>query len=159
MPTMMKYLLDTSAILSGKDLRIEGDTYTTESVIDEFKPGGKSYRKLEYLLSAGLHVYSPSNESLEKVKTAASHTGDAKRLSEADRSVIALAIDLKAVILTDDYSIQNLARHLGIEFRGVSMKGIENEIRWRYRCAGCRKYYDEPLDECPICGASIKSKK
>ncbi|HEX69286.1 MAG TPA: hypothetical protein ENG10_03210, partial [Candidatus Bathyarchaeota archaeon] len=48
-------------------------------------------------------------------------TGDFKYLSQADIEVLALALQLKnsgenPTVVTDDYSMQNVANKLGIEF-------------------------------------------
>ena len=94
-----------------------------------------------------------SKESLAIVDEAARKTGDAGRLSPMDRTVIALALDVDGTILSDDYSIQNVARVLGIEFRAVGTKGIKKVVKWNYQCIGCRKWYKEKSEECPVCGS------
>jgi len=73
--------------------------------------------------------------------------------------VLALALDLKAELLTDDYSIQNLARVMGVRYRGVGMKEIKEVVRWKYRCTGCRKEWDENYPDCPICGSPLRSSR
>ena len=62
-------------------------------------------------------VTEPSSASLAQVRDAAKGTGDDARLSPTDIEVLALAMELKAVLLTDDYSIQNLARVIGVQYR------------------------------------------
>ena len=34
------------------------------------------------------------------------------------------------------------------------LKKIE---RWNYQCIGCKKWYKEKMDECPICGSPMRS--
>ena len=60
-------------------------------------------------------------------------------------------------ILTDDYSIQNVANELGIHFETMSQSGITKKFKWIYRCRGCGKKFKENISICPICGASTKN--
>ena len=60
-------------------------------------------------------------------------------------------------IWSDDYSIQNVARIMGIGFKPVGMKGIQKVVKWNYQCIGCRKWYKEKMAECPICGSPMKA--
>jgi UPF0271 protein len=114
-------------------------------------------RKLEYLKEVCLSVREPSRAAVEAIKSKCLQTGDDARLSEADIQVLALAFETSATILTDDYSIQNIAATLKIPFRPVSQKGIAEVFHWKYRCTGCKKVYDRNMPECPICGAKVRS--
>ena len=151
----MRYVLDTSALFSMQDLP-PGEVFVTAGVIAELrKYEDPRLRFWEDLL----HVSSPSPASLDKVRKEASRTGDDARLSPTDMEVLALALDLKAELLTDDYSIQNLARVMGVRYRGVGMKEIKEVVRWKYRCTGCRKEWDENHPDCPICGSPLRSSR
>jgi UPF0271 protein len=94
---------------------------------------------------------------MEKVKEIAHKTGDIGRLSPVDISVIALAIDVKGTVLSDDFSILNVCTYMGVPNRSVGTKGIKKVEKWNYQCVGCKKWYKERSDECPICGSSMKS--
>ena len=151
----MKLVLDTSALFTMQDLP-PGEVYITPGVVAELhKYEDPRLRYWEELLT----VTPPSSASLEKVKQGAKRTGDDARLSPTDMEVLALALDLKATLLTDDYSIQNLAKVLGVEYRGVGVKSIKEVITWRYRCTGCRKEWDVNHPDCPICGSKLRSFK
>jgi len=104
-----------------------------------------------------LRVSECTNGSLNKVREAARKSGDAGRLSDVDVSVIALAIDLDGIVLTDDFSIQNVCGIMGIGYRSVGTGGIKRIERWNYRCTGCGKWYKEKENDCPICGASLRA--
>lgn len=104
-----------------------------------------------------LRISDCTKESLEKVEEAAKKTGDDGRLSPMDRTVLALALDVNGTILSDDYSIQNVARVLGLGFRPVGTKGISKVAKWNYRCVGCGKWYKEKYPECPVCGSSMRA--
>jgi UPF0271 protein len=151
----MKYVLDTSALFAMQDLP-PGEVHATPGVIAELKKyEDPRLRFWEDLLK----VSAPSAGSLREVKEAAKGTGDDARLSPTDLEVLALAKDLGAVLLTDDYSIQNLARVMGVKFRAVGTKGIKEVIKWTYRCTGCRREWDQNYPDCPVCGSPLRSRR
>ncbi len=84
-------------------------------------------------------------------------TGDSRRLSETDIEVLALALELGYQIVTDDYSIQNLATVLGVPFRGLDQKGIGAVFEWEARCKGCGKRFPAAVKECDICGSETRT--
>lgn len=157
------FILDTSAILSGKTINFKNaKIITTPGVSDEISPGGKSYRSFQLLKEQGLEIRYPTEESVKKIDSVSNQTGDANRLSKVDKEVLSLALDIKkkeeeAVILTDDYSIQNMATFLEIDFENVSQEGIKKKYRWHYQCTGCRKKFEENIKVCPICGSATKT--
>ncbi|WP_456367589.1 type II toxin-antitoxin system VapC family toxin [Thermococcus sp.] len=146
-------VIDTAIFIQGVD--VEG--VTTPKVVEEVRdPESKLF--LEGLISAGkVRVLEPSRESVETVKDAAKKTGELNELSEADVEVLALAYELKGILLTDDYNLQNIAKTLGIEFRTLK-RGIKRVIRWNYVCIGCGKRFREmpPEGICPDCGSPVR---
>ncbi len=158
------FIIDTSAILSGKPISItDASLVTTPGVSDEFSPGGRDFQNFEYLKELGLMIYLPSKEALDTVMQTAKETGDDRRLSMADIEIVALAFDMmkdqhqEVTILSDDYSIQNLASTLNIRYQGVVQKGITKKFKWISRCPGCGKKFNEQTKICPICGTATKS--
>jgi len=152
------YIIDTSVILSGKPIDIkDGKMITTQSVSNELKPGGKDYKIFQYLLEKGLNIMLPSDDSIKKVKKISIKTGDYSRLSKTDIEVLALALDNKkneVIILTDDYSIQNVADDLKIKYISLLQKGIKKKFIWISRCTGCGKKFKDDINICPICGSA-----
>ncbi len=146
-------VIDAAIFIQGID--VEG--YTTPKIIEEVKdPESKLF--LESLISAGkVKVLMPSEESIEAVKTKALETGELDELSEADIEVLALAYELKAVLFTDDYNLQNIAKILGVRFKTLK-RGIRKVIRWKYVCIGCNKKFERepPGGICPDCGSPVK---
>ncbi|HUL40232.1 MAG TPA: NOB1 family endonuclease [Methanomassiliicoccales archaeon] len=150
----MDYVLDTSALFSMQDLPSDARCFTTPGVLRELEKYGD--RRAE-LWGDMLTVSEPTAESLRKVREASSRTGDSTRLSPTDIEVLALALELGAQVLSDDYSLQNLAAYLGVPFRPIGLKGIKDVRRWRWRCVGCGRVFEKEMRECPVCGSRLKS--
>ncbi|NJE77007.1 type II toxin-antitoxin system VapC family toxin [Thermococcus sp. ES12] len=150
---MKVQVIDAAVFIQGFD--VEG--VTSPGVVREVKdPESRLF--LEGLISAGkVKVLVPSKESIEAVKEAARGTGELGELSEADIEILALAYELKGVLFTDDYNLQNIAKTLGIEFKTLK-RGIKRVIRWNYVCIGCGKRFSEmPLEGvCPDCGSPVR---
>jgi len=158
------FIIDTSAILSGKPISItDAAIVTTPGVSDEFSPGGRDFQTFELLKETGLTIQAPSKEAINSVKQTAKETGDDRRLSIADIEIVALALDInkkpdyEATILSDDYSIQNVASTLNIKFQGFLQKEITKKFKWVSRCPGCGKQFNETKKICPICGTATKN--
>lgn len=149
----MKLVLDASAFFS--EIPVRGPAWTTHSVVEELVDLHAKLR-FEALAATGLQVRGPQKEYLDRVCEAALKTGDADVLSSTDRDILALALELKATLVTDDFAIQNVAHNLDIKTQSIRQRPAR-AIRWRYRCSGCGRYWQEPGD-CPVCGAAIKRK-
>jgi len=115
--------------------------------------------------SGRLKIQTPAKVFIDEVKTSATAIGDAFWLSETDIQVLALALQLKMqgcmpLVATDDYSIQNVARHLGIEFAPLATFGIRSVLRWVRYCPACRRKYpaDYKSKRCQVCGTELKRK-
>ncbi|HDO19214.1 MAG TPA: nucleic acid-binding protein [Thermoplasmatales archaeon] len=152
------FVLDASAILSGKPIELDGILITVPSVKREVSK--RHDYAFEFFLSKGLSIESPSKESMSLVEKVAEEIGEKERLSQTDKEIVAIALDKRGkgnvCILTDDYSIQNIASMLGIRYQGISEKGITKKFVWRYKCEGCKKVFKERLSSCPICGSKLK---
>jgi UPF0271 protein len=158
------FIIDTSVILSGKPISLKnGKMVTTQGVSKELTPGGKDYQNFQFLIEKGLSVYSPTKESIKHVRLLSEETGDINRLSDTDTEILALAFEInnedkeEPIILTDDYSIQNVANKLKIKFESVSQSGIKKRFKWQSRCTGCGKKFKDNINICPICGSTTKS--
>jgi UPF0271 protein len=158
------FIIDTSAILSGKPIAIhDAALVTPPGISNELNPGGRDFRIFEFLKETGLTVQAPSKEAIRSVQITAQETGDDRRLSNADIEIVALALDInkkhdhEAIILSDDYSIQNVASTLGLQFQGFLQKEITKKFKWVSRCPGCGKQFNEIKKICPICGTTTKS--
>ena len=152
------YVLDSSAILSGKPIDLDGRIVIPESVEREVMK--EDPKLFDFIQGKEVSMEHPSKESLLLVKEAAEKLGEGRRLSRVDKEVLAVALDNlergDVCIITDDYSIQNVASFLGLKFKGLSEKGISERFVWRFRCKGCKKVFKRFFPSCPICGSELK---
>ena len=149
----MVIVLDSSALFSMEDLP-DGDCVCPPGVIDELRTSKD--RRLD-LWGDMLRVSDCSAESMDKVREEARKSGDLGRLSPVDLTVIALGFDLDGIVYSDDYSIENVCTRLGIQYRPVGTGGIRKVEKWNYQCIGCKRWFKEKMDECPICGSPMKA--
>ncbi len=153
----MKLILDSSAILSGKLNWTDHECYTSPTISQELETSDLS-EKFQYLIDAGLRIMAPSNNSTEKVRAGAKKTGDINRLSEPDIEILGLAYELDGVIITSDFSIQNVACELNIPFLSPTNEEISKVIKWQFQCKGCAQIFEEKQKDCPICGSQLRFK-
>lgn len=115
--------------------------------------------------SKRLTIKSPSENALAKVQSSSVGLGDSFLLSETDKHVLALALELKdsgydPQIISDDYSMQNVATQLGIKVTSLATQGIRRLLTWIRYCPACHKGYpaNHRSDVCDICGTALKRK-
>lgn len=149
----MVIILDSSALFSMENLP-EEECICPPGVIDELR----KYKdpRLD-LWGDMLRTSDCTQTSLKKVEGEAKKSGDLGRLSPVDMTVIALGLDLQGTVYSDDFSIQNVCARMGIDYKAIGTKGIKKVERWNYQCIGCKKWYKEKMDECPICGSPMRS--
>jgi UPF0271 protein len=147
-------VLDTSALFSMESIPEEYQSYTCPGVVEELK----KYNDTRWMFwEQQVTVMDPSPQARKAIVQASQSTGDSKRLSPVDVDLLALASDLDATILTDDYSIQNTAKFLGLKYKAVGMKDIKQLVKWRYKCLGCGKVFDKEMPDCPVCGSKLRT--
>ncbi len=160
-------VLDTSAFVAGFDpFTVREEQLAPPTVEEEVKRNAMTLLRFSTAVESGrLKIFAPSNEYLEKVKASATSVGDLFFLSETDKQVLALALEVKArgdnpQIVTDDYSIQNVAKRLGLEYIALATFGIKRLLTWVRYCPACHRRYPANFKatECPICGTQLKRK-
>ena len=148
------YVLDASAFIDGYDA--EGAVASVPAVRGELVDAA-GYR-FDAMEGAGMTVHPPDEDAVRRVREAAERTGDADVLSETDVSLLAAALELDGVLVTDDYAVQNVADALGLAVDAVSKAGITERRDWRFQCDGCGREFDERRERCPVCGSSLSRK-
>lgn len=159
-PRQARFLLDTAGILEAPNLT-PSECVTVPEVAAEVTLGGASSRRLEHMLAAGLEVRASTNGSMARVQALAKEAGNWSRLSAADASILALALDNPDVtLLSDDYTVLDLAKRFGLPTQTIRTKGVTTTKDWDARCQGCGRNYidDRAGTQCPVCGAEIKLK-
>ncbi|MCL7383555.1 MAG: NOB1 family endonuclease [Thaumarchaeota archaeon] len=155
------YVLDTSAILFGFTL-IEGIQVTCREVIEEVKFGGAAPYRAELMKNeAGAKIIEPSEKYVEIVRKKMSEVGEVG-LSEADIKLLAIALEFKdknfhPVIVSADYSIQNMALIFNVNVEKIIHRGVTRKIKWISYCPSC-KWVGGVFKggRCPRCGARLK---
>lgn len=115
--------------------------------------------------SGKLRIRTPSSCFLEKVEDASRSVGDVLFLSDVDMQVLALALELNSagyasLIVTDDYSIQNVANQIGVKFSSLMTFGIRFRLHWILYCPACHRKYPSDYEPrfCKICGTQLGRK-
>ena len=132
---------------------------TIPGVVDEVRAEAARLR-LDLAREGGLRVEWPEPEMVNKIKEMAAYTRDLEELSKTDLEILAKALEHKdnAILLTDDYAVQNVAVQLGIEVKPIAQKKIRDLIIWGKKCIGCKRSFDSG-EVCPICGSPLKKKR
>ena len=151
-------ILDASAFYAGVPFRSSEDCYTTSLVYDEIQHIKKNHDVLGTLLETNrLKIREPYEQSTQTAIKAAKKTGDFPQLSKQDISIIALGIETKGQIITDDFAISNVAKNIGLNIAPIMTKGIKDVGKWIHYCPGCKASYQNGK-ECSICGTTLKRK-
>lgn len=145
-------------------LSIADEQVTTYSVINELKYGTAVQTRLKIALDAGkIKLRKPSLETLKEIEKSSIKIGDFNALSKADREILALSLEfqqsgLSSILVSDDYTIQNVAEYLGLVYTSLMTFGIRYRFQWLLYCPGChRKYFVTTLlKDCKICGTRLK---
>lgn len=166
-PCRRVIVLDTSAFVAGFDpFSLGAEQVTVPKVEEEIRRNSMVKMRLEMAIESGkLKVKVPTQEAQVKAQASANKVGDTFKLSDTDKQLLALALELKdsgytPQIVTDDYSIQNVATKMGIEFLSLATFGIKRLLEWIRYCPACHREYsaDCKLKECQICGTELKRK-
>jgi UPF0271 protein len=160
------YILDASAFIMGLfPSMLEQNSLTTSEVAQEL--GGERFNeKYSAVLYIGkLRIISPSEECRKVVQKVSVDSGDRMKLSKADVSVLALALELKGqgsdpILVSDDFAVQNVAEQLNVNYVHLSIFGIKSQIKWIWYCPACRRIMSKDFcgKICPTCGTKVKRK-
>lgn len=158
-------VLDASALIQGFNPGAIEQAFTVPAVLDEIREEITRIR-VEALIAGGrITVRTPDEASRARLEEEAAAMGESKALSSADKQLLSLALQLGSegmtpVVVSDDYSVQNMADHLGLPYMGLAVGGIKKQYRWVTYCPGCRRSFDGPQREnmCPVCGTPLKKR-
>lgn len=145
---------------------INEEQVTVPMVKEEIRSNSMVWLRFKTAVESGkLKVKTPLEKFRDNVKASATIVGDSYYLSETDLQILALALELKTtgycpLIITDDYSIQNVATQIGIEFSSLATFGIRRLLKWVRYCPACHKEYPANYNskKCAVCGTELKRK-
>ncbi len=155
-------VLDTSALLHWpvKELALGSVVPAQLREVERF-----SQERALLLEGTTLEWREPSETAVARARDIARSTGDLAGLSPTDVSLLALALDMGAELVTDDYRLMNCAKSAGIPYRAVLTEGISERWQWRLVCRACghqaaaaeqESESRQETTECPECGNEMR---
>jgi len=151
-------VLDSSAFYAGIPFSSNEPSYITSLIYNEIEHIKKDHDAVRILIETKrLTVCDPEHRFIIIANDAAKKSGDFPYLSDGDVSSIALSLQLKGELVTDDFAISNVAKNLNINVIPVMTNGIKNVVNWVYYCPGCKTNFSN-VAECPRCGNKLKRK-
>jgi len=160
-------VLDTSAFIAGFDpFAIADEIFSVPAVEQELAHNSLPWTRFRAAVESGkLRLKTPREHFMKRVRQSSKAVGDVLFLSNVDLQVLALALELRdagrnTLIVTDDYSIQNVANQIGVEFTSLMTFGIRFRLHWIMYCPACGRKYppDYKLKSCEVCGTELKRK-
>jgi endoribonuclease Nob1 len=162
---MSLILLDSSAIIndSGFSFDPKEKYLMTSRIIAEMRDLRSRMMVDNAQILNILQITDPCPVSLQKLDEFVYRKGFEK-MSQADLSLIAIAKELKdkgekILLVSDDYSIQNMCKELFIPFESVIQGRIKQTISFYKECGGCGKRYlcGHKGNICQNCGSQLKT--
>jgi UPF0271 protein len=147
-------VLDATAFIEGYEA---GEDIATIPAVREELTDATRFR-FDAMEGGGMHIQVPGDAALDRVRAAASETGDRETLSAVDTRLLAAALELDAALVTDDYAMQNVAERLGVRVESIAQEGIEEGRDWTFQCQGCGREFGENKERCPVCGTGLARK-
>jgi Predicted nucleic acid-binding protein, consists of a PIN domain and a Zn-ribbon module len=162
MTSMKKYIADSAVFIMGNCPVAASSMITIPLVEDEIR---SEEARLRYDLAKtdGLRVEAVESRFVEIIKESATQTRDIAVLSKTDIGILAKALEYKeeigedAVLITDDFAVQNVAVRLEISVHPVAQRIIKDKIIWQKQCIGCFRHFKDG-DDCPVCGSPLRKK-
>ena len=163
--TMVEEVLDTAALIAWPMNRMRGCFAVPSQRVELQRIAPEREIVID---SVELQWREPSKNSVTQATEIARLSGDMAGLSETDLSIFALVIEIQAVLVSDDYRLQNLAEKSGLKWISVTTEGIRAMWDWQLICSGCKSVQPIPestssgkkeFGDCPDCGARLRIRK
>jgi UPF0271 protein len=144
--SIVNFALDATAFYQGFHLHSNNTCITTGLVFEEISHIQEKFSVLESLISnKRIVILEPNEKTIKMIKSIITKIGET-RLSKADISIIALAKESNATLVTDDFAICNLAKTLA----------IKDTRKWIKFCKSCGKGYPPSQKVCSLCGNKLR---
>jgi len=153
---LVSRVLDATSFYAGVPFSSQEKSFTTPLVFEEIKHIKKNHGAVQTLIDLGrLSIIEPEKKFTDMILEKANQTGDLPSLSKEDVSVLALCIQIDGELITDDYTVSNVAKHLDLRVIPIMTKGISKILDSEYFCPACNKVLKK-MSSCPICGSKLK---
>lgn len=154
--TESRFALDATAFYQGFHLRSNITCITTGLVFAEISHIQRNLSILDSLISnRRIMIFQPSDSTLRTVILAVKQIGETQ-LSDADISIVALAKECNATLVSDDFAVCNLAKTLSIDLLNLGTKGIRDRRKWVKFCKSCGRGYPPTQTICSLCGNKLR---
>jgi UPF0271 protein len=154
--TESRFALDATAFYQGFHLRSNSTCITTGLVFAEISHIQSNLSILDSLISSRrIMIFQPSDRTLRSVRFVVKQIGETQ-LSDADISIVALAKEFNATLVTDDFAVCNLAKTLSIDLLNLGTKGISERRKWVKFCKSCGRGYPPTQAICSLCGNKLR---
>jgi len=156
-----KYIADSAVFIMG-NCNIPYSQMVTITLVEDEIRSEEARLRYDIAKAEGLRVEAVDSAFLADIIKQAECTRDIERLSKTDLGILAKALEYKetdenAILLTDDFAVQNIAARLDIEVMPVAQRIIKDKIIWQKQCTGCFRHYKDG-DDCPVCGSPLRKK-
>jgi len=142
---MTKHVIDANVLIHGSGVELPfTDMITVPEVTKELESAAAQTR----FEAHEIELREPEDRYVEQVEEQAGKMG--QEFSEVDTRLLALALQLDAVLVTDDYGMQNVAAELSVSYEGFLKEEIEGSQEWEKVCSRCGKVVEG--DRCRRCG-------
>jgi UPF0271 protein len=133
--------------------------FTTPSVASELKDF-RSKMNLQSMKESGLLKFNtPSPELLNEITKKIKMIDPRSTLSDVDKDILTLALQLRGILITKDFALQNIAYFLKIPIKSINGKKITNLRMWQLKCKSCGKNSEIYFQTCPHCGGQMKRRQ
>ena len=158
-------VLDTAALINWPIELLDGGFVVENQRLELSRVSPDRMLSIE---AANLIWNSPSRESIDEATKISRETGDLDGLSETDLSLIALVVEMRGHLHTDDYRIQNVCSSSGLTWSPVETVGISETWNWELKCRGCGRvtsgrgrtsFARESHGECEDCGSELRFRR
>jgi UPF0271 protein len=155
---LVSKILDATSFYAGVPFSSQEQSFTTPLVFEEIKHIKKNHDAVQALIDLDrLRIIEPEKKFTDLILEKASQTGDLPDLSKGDVSVLALCVQLNGELVTDDYTVSNVAKHLDLKVIPIMTKGISKVLESVYFCPACGKVLKK-MSDCPICGNKLRKR-
>jgi len=155
---LVSKILDATSFYAGVPFSSQEQSFTTPLVFEEIMHIKKSHDAVQTLVDLGrLQIVEPEEKFLKFILDESENIGDSAELSKEDMSVLALCVQLKGELVTDDFTVSNVARHLNLKVIPIMTKGISKVLDSVYLCPACNKSFKK-MSDCPICGSKLRKR-